>query len=75
MKSPCLEALPPIYDRSKDMLGVIGSRPVLPCYFEVEPHGKYLELCLEKVAALLVLDLDRQCVDSVNNKQLRCRPS
>ena len=58
MRFPCICTLPPIYDRSKELLGVIGEKPVLPCYFEVEPHAKCLELSVEEVKALLLLDLD-----------------
>jgi hypothetical protein len=50
-------ALPPVHDRSKELLGVIGSRPVLPCYFEVEPLPKRFELSIEEIVALLFVDL------------------
>jgi hypothetical protein len=53
MKLPRICALPPIYDRSKDLLGVMGSRPVLPCYFEVRSEGKHLQLSIEEVRILL----------------------
>jgi hypothetical protein len=52
-----VDALPPVHDRSKELLGVIGSRPVLPCYFEVEPLPKRFELSIDEIAALLVMDL------------------
>jgi hypothetical protein len=53
MKLPRICALPPIYDRSKDLLGVMGSRPVLPCYFEVRAGSKHLQLSIEEVRILL----------------------
>ncbi len=58
MRIADLSALPPVYDRSKELIGVIGLKPVLPCYFEVEPHMKYLELSLEEIQCLLEMELD-----------------
>jgi hypothetical protein len=50
-------ALPPVHDRSKELLGVIGSRPVLPCYFEVDPQPRRFELSVDEIVALLVMDV------------------
>jgi hypothetical protein len=60
MKFPRVCALPPVYDRSKELLGVIGCRPVLPCYFELRPDGKHLRLNIEEVQALLELDSEER---------------
>ena len=55
MRDADVAALPPVYDRGKELLGVIGLSPVLPCYFEVEPHAQYLELSVEEIRAELNL--------------------
>ncbi len=41
MKILDCRALPPIYNQSKELLGIFDGMPVLPCYFEVDPGREH----------------------------------
>jgi hypothetical protein len=53
VKHNILTDLPPIHGPQKELLGVLGMRPVLPLYAELSPTGCKKDISVDEIEELL----------------------